>query len=133
MKYLLLLLFICFPFASCNKDAVNYQLGKWKWTETNGGISGGVVAVPSTGSVISMDINKNLTYRVHINNKAVDSGSYILNLIQNNDSVIRFDKTIAVKNLVLNDTKYYHEENNMLILTDFNIMDGYTSVFQKLR
>lgn len=131
MRKIAIILSLIFILFSCKKD--NVFPGQWKWVETSGGISGGIIAKPSADSVVTLTLKDDFTYKGYLNNQLKAEGNYTFFIVQNNDTVIHFDQNLQIGKFFLSGDKGFSQTSNSLYFSDYNISDGYTSEFDRIR
>lgn len=111
-------------------------IGKWNWTNTDGGIEFNIHETPeTTGKVISLILNRNYTFSIIENGNEVSDGTYILTMKKSIYSgelerYIQFQENHNYNGVVTTGIINVYENSKLDILD--NNFDGIGSGFQKV-
>ena len=107
-----LLLTFSFLFISCSEKEIslpNPELkkiyGKWDWSRTSGGFTGGTSTPKTEGFTVYFELEKNGTCKWYQNDQLVNEVGYILK-VDNSNFYIDFSSPIQT-NLFLTDNNYH--------------------------
>lgn len=146
MKNLIYLFIFTLGIFSCSSDEeTNNQnpepndislIGRWKWTITEGGISGIDQVTPeSYGKDIQLNLNENLSYSILENGIEIFSGNYTLilasSIYSNMDNFISYSENIEYDWSVIFKGVIRNQDTSHLTISDNN-NDGFTSHFEKI-
>lgn len=117
-----------FVVSSCKKTKTNLDLtGKWQWSYSIGGISGGKIQ-PEGNRKVVVTFNEDSTYSVMDDGTIAFDGTYHITADTTFGKVIHFNPGYGGPNGEL-----YTIKNNQLILTDYMISDSYTSYYERTK
>jgi hypothetical protein len=124
--------------SSCRKEKTTFSdqtvIGQWQWIQSSGGFVGNQVVKPSITEFVTLTLNKDLTYVASLNNQPMRQGSFYFTTLQSGNTVIHFDKVVQVETLLLQEQQLLeHADNTNLALFDYNVSEGRSHEFQKVK